>query len=46
MKIGDVVIFNGKKYKIEWVYDSGYCEVRHIENKNIVFVTITDLQPE
>ena len=43
MNIGDRVIFNGEKFVIQWIYDSGFCEIKHIEKFITELVRISEI---
>ncbi|SMQ77483.1 hypothetical protein SAMN05444673_2811 [Bacillus sp. OV166] len=44
MNIGDIVIFNEEKFKIHWLYESGYCEIKNIENTRNELVHVSEIQ--
>ena len=46
LNIGDKVIFNGEKFIIQWIYESGYCEIKHINKARteLVHVSAIELQ--
>ena len=42
VKIGSSVVFKGEKYKVIWLYDSGYCEIKK-ESRSLRTVELVSL---
>jgi hypothetical protein len=42
VKIGSSVVFKGEKYKVIWLYGSGYCEIKK-ESKSLRTVELVSL---
>jgi hypothetical protein len=43
MKKGDIVLFDKEKYEVFHLYDSGYCEIKRAEGKQIQLVHQTEV---
>lgn len=48
MKVGEIVIYQGEKYKIVFIYESGYVEIRKVDRidfSNTTLVEKSEIQP-
>lgn len=41
---GSVVLYEGKLYKIMYIYSSGYCEIVNQDSKKVELVKLKELQ--
>ncbi len=45
MKVGDVVIYESKRYKIVHIYKSGYCEIKKEDSSyEVLLVKLSELK--
>jgi hypothetical protein len=42
MKVGETVIYQGEKYKIVFVYESGYVEIRKVSGNDFSNTTLVE----
>lgn len=46
MEVGTEVLHESKKYRILYIYDTGYCEIQEIQNpRNIILIKVEELTP-
>ncbi|MDO6851635.1 hypothetical protein Q4S57_27720 [Priestia megaterium] len=44
MEINKEVLYKGKRFKIIHIYDSGYCEIRNVDNSfKVELALLTDI---
>jgi hypothetical protein len=45
IELGSIVIFDNDMYKVMWIYESGFCEIRKIDlYKKVELVELIDLK--
>lgn len=45
IEIGSTVLFDNEKYRVMWIYESGFCEIRKIELYiKVELAELTDLK--